>query len=76
MGPETGDKPEGSQPICEGRALQDGGPSFAPGSPAVTGLDGKSGLEGCLPSSAHPLRLSIPHVHTSLDDTLTISFNS
>ena len=59
-GPETSHKPEGSQPLCEDRALQDGGSSLAPRSPAVTGLDGKDGLEGCLPSSAHPPRLSTP----------------
>ena len=59
-GSETSDKLEGSQPICEGRTLQDGRPSLAPRPPTVTGLDGKDGFEGCLPSSAHPSRLSTP----------------
>ena len=59
-GSETSDKLEGSQPICEGRTLQDGRSSLAPRPPTVTGLDGKDGFEGCLPSSAHPSRLSTP----------------
>ena len=62
-GSETSDKLEGSQPIREGRALQDGGSSLTSRPPTATGLDGKDGLEGCIPSSAHPSRSSTsPHL--------------
>ena len=63
QGPETSDKLEGSQPICEGRGLQDEGSSVTFRSPTTTGLDGKDGLEGCVPSSAYPSRSSTsPHL--------------
>ena len=62
-GPETSDKLKGSQPICEDRALQDGGSSLTFRPPTTTGLDGKDGLEGCVPPSAHPSRSSTsPHL--------------
>lgn len=56
---ETSDKPEGSQLICDGKALQNGGSLLASRPLAVTELDDNNGLEGCLLSSAHPPRLSI-----------------
>ena len=60
-GSETSNKPEGSQPLCdEGGALQDGRSPLAPRPPTITGLDGKIGPQRCLPSSAHPSRLSTP----------------
>ena len=59
-GSETSDKPEGSQSIFEGRAFQDGGSPSAPRPPTATRLDGEDGLEGCLPTSTHPPRLSTP----------------
>ena len=50
---ETCNKPEGSQPICHGRTLQDGGPTYPSRASASRGLDGKNGSEGCIPSDTH-----------------------
>ena len=58
QGLETSDKLGGSQPICEGRTLQDEGSSLTFRSPTTIGLDGKDGLQGCIPSSAHPSKSS------------------
>ena len=52
--------PERSQPICEDKTLQNGRSLLAPIPPTVTGMDGKAGLERCIPSSPHPSRLSTP----------------
>ena len=51
---EASNKPERSQPVSEGRTLQDGGPSPTPRPPTVRGLDGEDGPERCISSGPHP----------------------
>ena len=80
-GPETRDKSKGSQSICEDRALQDGRPSPASRPLTTTGLDGKIGSEGSLPSDPHSSRQSKPshlpmgreHLHVSMPTLWSIS---
>jgi len=50
------------QPICQGRTLQDGGPTQPSRASASRGLDGKNGSEGCIPSDTHS-----PNTSATLD---------
>lgn len=60
--------------IFEDRAFQDGGSPLAPRPPATTRLDGKDRLEGCIPSSTNPPRLSTPPDLSMGGDNLQVSF--
>ena len=59
-GTEAGNKPEGSQHICEARAFQNGGASHSPRSHPIRRLDDKIGSEGCISSGTNSYRPSTP----------------
>ena len=59
-GPKACSEPEVPEPVCENRALQDGGSSPAPRPASSTGLDGEVRPEGCLPSGPNSLKPSTP----------------
>ena len=59
-GTEACNKSEGSQYVCEARALQNGRASCSPRPNPTRGLDDKIGSEGCLPSGTNSHRPSTP----------------
>ena len=59
-GPETSNKLEVPQSICENRAFQNGGAPSAPRPSTVSGLDDEDGPEEYLSTGPHSLRPSTP----------------
>ena len=59
-GTEAGNKPEGSQHICEARAFQNGGASHSPRSHPIRRLDDQIGSKGCISPGTNSYRTSTP----------------
>jgi len=53
-------KPEGSEPICAGRAFQDGKGTPSTRIATTRELDDKNGSKGCIPSNLHTSKSPVP----------------
>ena len=62
-GPEAHSEPKVPEPLCENRALQDGGSPPAPRPATSTGLDGEVEPEECLPPGTDsPRQSTLPNL--------------